>query len=140
MTFLILLNSLIFILLALLHIYWAAGGKWARNIAIPVNRKGRKAFHPSRGSTLMVATGLFLFALITFGNSGAFNEAVDLKVFQYGNWAIGIIFLLRAIGDFKYFGFAKRIRHTDFAFYDTKLFSPLALAIATSSFVIAYWS
>jgi DNA-binding LytR/AlgR family response regulator len=59
---------------------------------------------------------------------------------HYGDWAIGIIFLLRAIGDFKYFGFAKRIRHTDFALYDTKIYSPLAFAIATASFVIAAWS
>lgn len=140
MTILILINSLVFIFLALLHMYWAAGGRRWRNISIPVNRKGRKVFHPGRGSTLVIATGLLLFALITIGNSGVFNDSVDSKIFYYGNWVIGIIFLLRAIGDFKYFGFAKRIRHTDFAFYDSTVFSPLALAIAVTCFVIAYWS
>jgi hypothetical protein len=120
--------------------YWAAGGKWWRNISIPVNRKGRKVFHPGPGSTLVIAMGLFLFALITIGNSGVFNETVDFKFFYYGNWVIGIIFLLRAIGDFKYFGFAKRVKHTDFAFYDSALFSPLSLAIAITCFVIASWS
>ncbi len=105
MIILILLNSIIFLLLALLHFYWASGGKWSRDIAIPVNRKGRKTFRPGIGITLLVAAGLLVFALVTLANSVAFNNLVDIKIIHYGDWAIGIIFLWRSIGDFKYFGF-----------------------------------
>jgi uncharacterized protein (DUF2062 family) len=123
-----------------LHIYWALGGKWALDRAIPVTRKGKKVFHPGTFGTLAVAVGLIIFALITIANSGVFDNLVNSKIIHYSTWAIGIIFLLRAIGDFKFFGFGKRIRHTEFALYDTKIFSPLAVAIATISFVIASWS
>jgi len=36
---------------------------------------------------------------------------------------------LRAIGEFKYLGFFKKIKNTEFAIADSKLFSPLSLAI-----------
>ncbi|MCW3116685.1 MAG: hypothetical protein JWM28_767 [Chitinophagaceae bacterium] len=140
MIVLILLNSLLFLLLALLHIYWAFGGQWALDIAIPATRKGKKTFKPGVLGPLTIASGLLLFGFITIANSGIFYNLVETKVIHYGNWAISIIFLLRAIGDFKFVGFAKRIRHTDFALYDTKIYSPLAFAIATISFVIGTWS
>ena len=140
MILLILLNSTIFLLLSIIHIYWASGGKWARNAAVPADRKGKRVFRPRPASTLMIAAALFFFALITIANVAAFNNLVDSRIIHYGNWTIGIIFLLRAIGDFNYFGFAKRIRHTDFALYDTRIYSPLALGIATISFVIIFWN
>jgi hypothetical protein len=135
-----LLNSLILLSLAFLHIYWASGGKWGREVAVPEHRNGKKVFHPGTGSTLLVAGGLLIFALITLGNYGVFDNMIDSKVVRYGTWAIGIIFLLRSVGDFRFFGFAKRIRHTKFAWYDTHIYSPLALAIALISFALVIWS
>ena len=134
-----LLNSLILLSLAFLHIYWASGGKWGREVAIPEHRNGKKVFHPGIGSKLLVAAGLLLFALITLANYIAFDDVVDTKVVRYGTGAVGIIFLLRSVGDFRFFGFAKRIRHTKFAWYDTHIYSPLALAIALLSFLIVLW-
>ena len=140
MILLVLANSIIFILLALLHIYWATGGKWARNLTIPVDRKGRKAFKPSIIGTLLVAAGLIGFAFIMIANTITFNYAEYTRIVHYSTWGIGIIFLLRSIGDFKFFGFMKRIRHTEFGLYDSKIYSPLALAIAVISFVVATWN
>lgn len=140
MIFPTLLNSLILLLLAFLHIYWAAGGRWGREVAVPEHKNGKKVFHPGTGSTLLIAAGLLLFALITLANYQAFDNIVDTKIVRYGTWAIGIIFLIRSVGDFRFFGFAKRIRHTKFAWYDTHIYSPLALAIALISFVIALWN
>ena len=134
------LNSLIFLSLALLHIYWAAGGKWGREAAVPESKNGKKIFQPGILSTLLVAAGLLFFAIITAANAGTFEDMVDIKFARSGTWAIGIIFLLRSVGDFKFFGFAKRIKHTKFAWYDTRVFSPLALAIAIISFLIAIWN
>ena len=131
-----LLNSLILASLAILHIYWASGGKWAREVAVPEHKNGKKVFHPGIASTLLVAAGLLLFALITLANNGSFDNLIESKTVRYGTWAIGIIFLLRSVGDFRFFGFAKRIRNTKFAWYDTHIYSPLALAIALISFVI----
>ena len=135
-----LLNSLILLSLAFLHFYWASGGKWGREVAIPEHRNGKKVFHPGIGSTLLVAAGLLLFALITLANYVAFDNVIDTKVVRYGTGVVGIIFLLRSVGDFRFFGFAKRIRHTKFAWYDTHIYSPLALTIALLSFLIVLWN
>ena len=40
------------------------------------------------------------------------------------------VFFLRALGDFKYIGFFKKIRNTSFAKSDTWFFSPLCLLIS----------
>ena len=49
---------------------------------------------------------------------------------RFGGWVIPIIFLLRAIGEFKYVGIFKRVKKTKFGRFDTKLFSPLCLIIS----------
>ncbi|WP_317130658.1 DUF3995 domain-containing protein [Psychroserpens sp. NJDZ02] len=49
---------------------------------------------------------------------------------------IPLIFLLIAIGEFKYIGFFKSIKKTDFGKLDTKLLSPLCLIIAIFGIVI----
>jgi hypothetical protein len=51
--------------------------------------------------------------------------------------ALALVFVLRAIGDFRLVGFSKRVRGTRFARLDTLVFSPLCLAIAAGVLVIA---
>ena len=52
-----LLMALILTAVALLHVYWALGGKTARTAAVPESA-GRPAFSPTPGTTLAVAAGL----------------------------------------------------------------------------------
>jgi hypothetical protein len=51
------------------------------------------------------------------------------------HWAIAVVFALRCLGDFRYVGLFRRVRGTDFAAMDAKLFTPLcgvyALAFVT---------
>ncbi len=49
---------------------------------------------------------------------------------RYGLWLTAVIFLLRAIGDFRYVGVFKRHRESSFAKLDTLLYSPLCLLLA----------
>ena len=51
--------------------------------------------------------------------------------------ALGGVFLLRAMGEFRLVGFFKRVRGTPFAIWDTWLFSPLCLLLALAFFFIA---
>jgi hypothetical protein len=53
-------------------------------------------------------------------------------------WIIPAIFLIRAIGDFKYVGFTKKVKSSTFAELDTKFFSPLCLVIAALGFAIEF--
>jgi len=41
----------------------------------------------------------------------------------------GLVFLQRAIGDFKYMGFFKKIKHSNFSRLDSMVSSPLCLLI-----------
>jgi hypothetical protein len=54
-----------------------------------------------------------------------------------GNLLIAFIFLARAVGDFNYVGFFKRVKRTAFAKNDSRYFAPLCLFIAVTSAVIA---
>ena len=56
----------------------------------------------------------------------------------YGNLAIGIIMLIRAVGDFKYVGFFKKIKGTIFAQNDTHFYSPLCLLISINALYLYY--
>jgi hypothetical protein len=80
-------------------------------------------------ATLTVAFGLLLFGFITFGNSSVLSFGIDERYFTWGDLVISVIFLIRAVGDFKYIGFFKRIQETPFAKMDSKFYSPLCLSI-----------
>jgi hypothetical protein len=140
-TLLISINTIIFLFIASLHVYWAFGGKWAMGAVIPTKPENQeKMFQPGIIATLIVAIGLLLFACTMLGNFGWFDFYVSRKYIYYATIAIAAIFLIRAIGDFKYAGFFKRIKDTEFAKNDTMIYSPLCFIIAVFAFVIAYLS
>lgn len=125
-----------FAAMALLHIYWAAGGRRGRAVAVPVARGGR-LFNPSALGTLAVAAALFSAMLIILGRLGVWAAPLPGWVFDWGTWGVALAFLARAVGDFRYVGFFKRVRGTAFARWDTRLFSPLCLFISLSAIAVA---
>ena len=132
-------NAIIFLLLSLLHFYWLLGGKWGMDSVVPTNEKSSdKLFKPSAISTVVVATGFLIFACVAIGNTGIFSAWVDLKYFRWGNLLIAFIFLVRAVGDFKYVGFFKKVRGTLFAKNDSRYYAPLCLFIAVTSVFIVF--
>ncbi|MNR60466.1 hypothetical protein D3C85_1819540 [compost metagenome] len=46
---------------------------------------------------------------------------------NYGGWTLALVFLIRAVGDFRWVGFMKQRRGSVFARWDTLLYSPLCL-------------
>ncbi|MBC8045745.1 MAG: DUF3995 domain-containing protein [Fimbriimonadaceae bacterium] len=137
MLYLIIINTIIFLFLSCLHFYWAAGGKhWFYNSLPQKESTNAYLFIPGKFSCIVVATGLFIFALITIGNLGIFDNYINKKFIYYGNWIITIIFFLRGLGDFRYAGFFKKIKTTIFARNDTKYYAPLCISIATISLII----
>jgi hypothetical protein len=127
--------SIIFLSISAIHFYWAMGGKWAINVAIPTTSEGNAPFQPGVIPTLIVAFGLLGFALIALGNIGLFYDFLAKKWINYATYAIIIIFTLRGIGDFKYVGLSRKIKNTNFAKYDKHYFTPLCFLIATLAFL-----
>jgi hypothetical protein len=60
-----------------------------------------------------------------------------LKI-EDGIFILAILFALRAMGDFHYVGFFKKVKSTPFALYDTKYFSPFCLYLSLSLAFIVY--
>ncbi len=124
-------NTLIFLIISGFHFYWALGGKFGSKAVIP-EMKGKLAFQPPILATIMVALAMLVGAWLSWTpklNAGNF-------ILIYGNLAIGIVMLIRAVGDFKYVGFFKKIKGTIFAQNDTRYYSPLCLLISLNAFYI----
>lgn len=119
----------IFTTLSFIHFYWLFGGKWGLEKVIPTKDNETSALSIPKFATLIVALVLLLFGLIYLVKSGFINVPIPNLVTTYGYWIIPAIFILRAIGDFKYVGFFKKIKNTEFAKTDSKWFAPLCLTI-----------
>lgn len=128
--------ALIFLILSLLHVYWAFGGKWALEGVIP-DIDGKLNEIPGTFLTLLVA-----FGLLAMGGFYFFQELygftnVDTWWVKYIKWIIPSIFLIRVIGDFKYVGLFKNRKEGLFAKRDTMIYVPLCVAISILGFLSA---
>lgn len=130
LTILSFIISVVFFLLAIVHFNWFLGGAWGFDVALPTNEEGKKVLNPKKIDSLIVGLGLFVFGFFFLikGNIVKFN--LPSWMVNYTGWIIVSIFLLRAIGDFKYVGFFKNIKNTKFGKADTNYFSPLCLILA----------
>jgi len=126
----------IFTGLGLIHFYWLFGGKWGLEKVIPTKENQTSTLSIPKFATLIVALVLILFGLIYLVKSGLINLQIPNLVTKYGYWIIPSIFILRAIGDFKYVGFFKKIKDTEFAKADSKWFVPLCLTIGIFGILI----
>jgi hypothetical protein len=118
-----------FALLSLLHGYWACGGAWGKAVAVP-ERDGRAIFTPSRLATWVVALGLAGCALVVAALAGWLPFPLGAGALRALGYALTLLFLARAIGDFRLVGFFKRLRGTRFASLDARFYSPLCLGLA----------
>jgi len=119
----------ILLTLSAVHAYWAAGGVAGKAAAVP-ERKGRPVFTPSATGTAVVAACLALAAVLIAMRAGLFPASFLGSVPRIATWALVVVFALRAIGDFRYVGFFKRVRGTRFARLDTMFYSPLCFLLA----------
>ncbi|KYZ69341.1 DUF3995 domain-containing protein [Bacillus sp. GZT] len=125
----------ILFLVSFLHVYWAFGGKWATNSVIPT-KDGEKSFTPGAGMTLIIALLLSMAAIILLQQTNIVHFAFPNIIVQVASWVCMIVFLIRVIGEFHYFGIFKQKKDTQFARMDTVLYIPLC-AFLSLSFLLA---
>ncbi|MGH1337508.1 MAG: DUF3995 domain-containing protein [Aureispira sp.] len=126
-------NFTLLSLLGLLHVYWAFGGKWGLDGVIPVLEEGKATFAPGLIMTLAVALALFIGACLHVESLGILSDFYR----QIGLLGMGLVFLMRAIGDFNYVGFFKKKRTTVFARRDTLYYAPLCIILAINAFFVS---
>ena len=124
-------------MLSFIHVYWALNGSLGKEGVIPTLPDGKALFEPGILVTFIIAAFLGIFAFVTVGDLGIYNEYLSDDFIKYATLTIGIVFLLGATGDFKYVGFFKTIKGTLFAKNDSRYFSPLCLYLGLSSIAIA---
>lgn len=107
-----------------MHFYWAAFGTGEGSAAIP-EVDGVPAFKPSKAGTAAVG-------LVLLGTAAIVLLHVELLLA-----GAAAVLVLRAIGDFRLVGFFKRVKGSRFARLDTRLYSPLCLALGAALAVLA---
>lgn len=130
--------SLVFLFFGGIHFYWVFGGKWSLEKVIPTKTNDLNINSIPKFATVIVGLVFLFFGLIYVIKSGLVNIQIPNWIINYGYYIVPILFLLRAIGDFKYVGFFKSITTTTFAIWDQKLFAPLCLFISITSFIIVF--
>lgn len=130
--------SLIFAALSGLHIAWAAGSGGRADGFVPSDG-GRPLFTPGPLATVAVAAALAAAALVVVCRAGFFCLGLPPTLARLGIWVIALLFAARAVGEFRYVGFFKRVRRTRFARRDTWIFSPLCVVIALLAAAVG-WS
>lgn len=126
----------IFLVLSMIHIFWAFGGRLGSSGAVP-ETKGKPAFEPGPMATLGVAAALLTAAGIVLWRSGWWSPGGPPWIPRVGIWVLAGLFFARAVGEFRLVGFFKKVRGTRFARLDDFLFSPLCLLISLLSAWVA---
>lgn len=116
---------------ALVHLYWAFGGRWGANAAIPQHMDGSRLFQPSPAGTVAVALALLVMAVFVAQYKSPWFS-LPQWLLNIGMGILSAIFLIRALGWFKYVGFFKAIRTTRFGRYDTYFYCPFCLFLGTT--------
>lgn len=129
------LNSLFFTSLALIHLNWLLGGSFG-SLLIPTDGNNRLLFKPNGAKVGILCAGFLFFALINLARTGMLAQSTVEPFARYAIAAIGMLLLLRAIGDFAYVGFSKRFYNSRFAHTDTRIFSPICLLMAFFHFAL----
>ncbi len=129
--------SVLLLAIAALHAYWAAGGRWGFSAALPEAKDGSRMFTPPPFATLLIAVALVSAALILLGRLDLWGNSLPAHLFYWSAWAVALAFLLRTVGDFKFFGFLEKVRGTRFARWDDLFFSPLCLFLGVSATLVA---
>jgi len=129
--------AVVFALLALVHVYWALGGQAGWRGGVP-EIDGRPAFTPSTLATAAVALVLLLCAVLVAVAGGLVQLGLPSGLTRWLAFALALVLLLRAVGDFRLVGFFKRVRGSRFARLDSAFYSPLCLALAVGVFIVAW--
>jgi hypothetical protein len=136
-------------LIALVHVYWALGGQIGLAAAIP-NRAAvedpvgsfpsatdEPLFKPGLFATLFVACALAAACVLLLAMLSVITLPVPRWLLDVGGWVLGGVFLVRAIGDFRYVGFFKKVMGTPFAKMDTRVYSPLCVFLGAVCIFVA---
>ena len=134
-TIVVTLLMLVFTLLGCWHLYWSVGGLVMRTASLP-SINGKPVFKPGPLLTTLVGCLLFSTAGLVAATGGLIAVPLSSGLLNGLCYVLAMVFLLRAIGDFKLVGFFKQVRDSQFARWDSLAYSPLCLVLSAGLFLI----
>jgi hypothetical protein len=121
--------SVIFFVLGVMHIHWFFGGTFGFAQSLPTKLTGERVLNPKKIDSAIVGFGLISFSVLYLIKAEVIRLNLSHNLLEYTSWIISSIFILRAIGEFKYVGFFKKVKTTTFGKLDTYFFSPICFII-----------
>jgi hypothetical protein len=119
--------------------FWAFGGSWGVNAALPTKDDSKlPVLQPRMLGTLFIGFLCFFASVLLLVQIDMFTVIESSPLSKWLCIAGGVVFLLRAIGDGKYVGFFKKIKHTRFAKQDTAFYSPLCVWISLNFLLASF--
>jgi len=118
---------------ALFHFYWSFGGQFGIQSTAP-KIQGHDEIKIPKFLAFIVAcliTLLAMLAVLLVIENSPFKQYQSIL-----GYAVACLLIIRAIGEFKYLGFFKKVYNSSFARKDTLFFSPLFLILGVSFFVL----
>lgn len=125
------------LLLSVIHFYWALSPKSLPSTKVIPYVAGKPALHPKRITTCVVAFFLALIAIFALELAFPFINFPSWLL-KLGGTTLALLFLIRALGDFHLVGFFKSIKDSEFAFYDTRFYSPLCVMLGMLFLILAW--
>jgi hypothetical protein len=120
-------TAFLLFLIGCIHLYWTVGGKRAFYHSLPRKATGELLFVPKKIDCLIVGIGLIGFGFLLLAGIEVIVLPIRDVWVKNGSLIVGVIFITRALGDFKYLGFFKSVRNNPFAKYDSLYYSPISL-------------
>lgn len=126
-------------IVALLHAYWAFGGRWPGHdepslARMVVGSKGIITM-PARGPTLAVAVVIFLAGVVALARADLVPVPLPPMLQSVAVTALAVVFLGRGIASFTPW-FRASQSEEPFATLDRRLYGPLCLALGTGFAVL----
>jgi hypothetical protein len=126
----------IFAALAVWHFYMALVPSSGARGAVP-SVEGKPLFAPTRRATAAIGVVLLLFGALVLATAGVISLRVPHIALSWLSYGLALGLLGRAVGEFRYVGFFKRVHGTKFARLDTLVYSPLCLVLAIGVTLVA---
>ena len=121
-------------IIALLHFYWSFGGQYGVQSVAP-KPVGEDEIKIPRALAFIVGCLIMLLGVLAIFL--AIENNLDKQYESSIGYLVSVVVVVRAIGEFRYLGFFKKIYNSSFAKKDTFFFSPLCLILGISFFVLS---
>lgn len=115
------------------HLLWAVGGRLGYAVSLPQRPDGTPVlahrlawWRPAAGGVTLC---LALLAALLLAQAGRLRLPLPPDLVRALLLGVGTAFVARALVPNRYVGLFKRLRGTRWAHYDTRLYSPLFLAL-----------